>query len=286
MSNIKKLTMDRILIESNKYTGIRLIREFKFVDLDKSSEDLTNKQNIIIGNTPRIEEKTEIEPISSSESEKSLSTDEIIAETKEVKEECLKKKTKFAELLGKLKNLASRFKSFITGNSKQIEEKNETEPINSSETEKCLSNSKMVEQLEEIKKKWLKKEIKLLDLPEKLEELASKFKMNPNYEHLKNYIDIKVLLDKNNENSYKLLATTIISLSTLIVSITSAILALITVQLLLDDIFMKQLYFIILLSVIFANLVISIGTFIKHAWGKGKYAREKTFYEMFLKILK
>ncbi|MFI3201087.1 MAG: hypothetical protein R3Y54_06110 [Eubacteriales bacterium] len=131
-------------------------------------------------------------------------------------------------------------------------------------------------QIELIKKEWLDKKIELIYLSPKINELLEKIEDVDVKKNLKSYVDNKILLDSNVENSNNVVVNTSMMFVTLLMSLLAQILAVFY--------WVNMDSFVIIILVLF-NIGIDLMVFpilIKH---RGKYAREKSFYEIVLKGL-
>lgn len=139
-----------------------------------------------------------------------------------------------------------------------------------------LTMEQMVVEVDKIKDRWLKKEIQLIDLNKELKNVTGTFKQEQNYVYLKNYIENVILLDGNVESSTTAIANIMWVLVPILLSVNVSILA-------MTENKDMAIPFAIISLVMSVGLMIMAGSiFKKHM---GKYAREKSFYEILLKIL-
>lgn len=142
--------------------------------------------------------------------------------------------------------------------------------------ENTVTIEQMVAEIDKVKTKWLKKEIKLTNLTDELDHVICRFKQQQHYTGLVKYIENVVLLDGNVENSTSIIGNTCLSLVPILLSINASVLAL------NEDKAMAIVF--ALISIIFSIGLgfIAFSILKKHA---GKYAREKSFYEILIKMM-
>lgn len=139
-----------------------------------------------------------------------------------------------------------------------------------------LTVEQMLVEVDKVKERWLKKEIKPAYLISELEQVLESFQQEKNYHLLKEYIEVKLLLDKNEEDSNRDLA----SIGFLLISF-ATLLEVYSIS------FSERSGIAILFSILSVFLI--IGSIVVHLpFGKkyiGHYKREKSFYEVLLKLL-
>lgn len=139
-----------------------------------------------------------------------------------------------------------------------------------------LTFEQMIAEVDKIKERWLKKEILFINLTKELEDVTSTFKKASNYVRLKDYFENVILLDKNVESSETVILNVTLALIPLVLSVINSVVAftgnrLLTIWSVISSIGLSAGF-----------LVIAISRLKKHA---GTYAREKSFYEILIKIL-
>ncbi len=139
-----------------------------------------------------------------------------------------------------------------------------------------LTIEQMLVEIDKVKELWLSKGIKLVYLTGELEKVLKDFRQEKNYNLLKGYIETKILLDKNMENSNNILVNTGISLISILLAICS-------VSLNLSGRSGLAVAFSILSLFILIVAMILLSPVIKKY--RGNYAKEKSFYEILLKVL-
>jgi hypothetical protein len=135
-----------------------------------------------------------------------------------------------------------------------------------------LTTSQMENKIDNVKKKWLNKEIELIDLPGKLEHVISTFREDQNYVDFKNYIGNKIFLDENVEKSTEVITGIMSPFVSIIISIISLFISLYKFQ----PILIGYAVVVIIIYIGFSCIVFPILK--KHM---GKYARIKSFYQFF-----
>lgn len=139
-----------------------------------------------------------------------------------------------------------------------------------------LTFEQMIAEVDKIKERWLKKEILFINLTKELEDVISTFRKESNYVRLKGYFENVILLDKNVESSETVILNVTLALIPLVLSVINSVVAftgnrLLTIWSVISSIGLSAGF-----------LVIAISRLKKHA---GVYAREKSFYEILIKIL-
>jgi hypothetical protein len=139
-----------------------------------------------------------------------------------------------------------------------------------------LTIEQMIAEVDKIKERWLKKEILFINLTKELEDVTGTFKKASNYVRLKDYFENVILLDKNVESSETVILNVTLALIPLVLSVINSVVAftgnrLLTIWSVISSIGLSAGF-----------LVIAISRLKKHA---GTYAREKSFYEILIKIL-
>ncbi len=146
-----------------------------------------------------------------------------------------------------------------------MDERNEKEHIND-----------MIGRIEELKQNWLKKKISLIELGEKAEALVEELKRETDYSKVKGYVENIIILDKNVENSKAMISNTTLAFVAVMLTINSLFLAKNEIEIL------SYIYFGVAFLFMVGIIVIFCFTKKKHI---GKYAREKSFYEILEKYM-
>ncbi|KAF5049248.1 hypothetical protein DSECCO2_441740 [anaerobic digester metagenome] len=139
-----------------------------------------------------------------------------------------------------------------------------------------LTIEQMVVEVNKVKEKWLEKKIQLIDLTKEIEDVIRDFKQEQNYVHLKNYIENVILLDKNVKSSATVIANVMWVLVPIFLSVNASVLT-------LTDNKHMAIWFAVISLVMSVGLVIVACSILRK--NTGKYAREKSFYEILLKII-
>lgn len=128
----------------------------------------------------------------------------------------------------------------------------------------------LIEKVNVLKQKWLNKEVSLFELGDDIRLLVENMKMKPDYWKIKMYIENKLVLDKNISESENL--------------ITNVSLTFISILIATNSLFLNQIegtwtymYMIVALLALIGIIILCCLVIKKHI---GKYAREKSFYEI------
>ena len=154
-------------------------------------------------------------------------------------------------------------KENVSGNDK--DERNEKEHINH-----------MIGRIEELKQIWLKKKISLIELGEKAEMLVEELKRETDYSKVKGYVENIIILDQNAENSKAMISNTTLAFVAAMLTINSLFLAKNEIEIL------SYIYLGVAFLFMVGIIVIFYSTMKKYT---GKYAREKSFYEILGKYM-
>lgn len=131
----------------------------------------------------------------------------------------------------------------------------------------------LIEKIEDLKQKWLNKEVSLLEVGDASLVLVNKLKEEPDYYKVKKYIENKLLLDKNIVASETLITNTTLTFIPILITINSLFLKLNEGVTWVYNI----LYMGIALLILIGAGILCYSIIKKHI---GKYAREKSFYEI------
>lgn len=145
------------------------------------------------------------------------------------------------------------------------DERNEKEHIND-----------MIGRIEELKQTWLKKKISLIELGEKAEALVEELKRETDYSKVKGYVENIIILDQNVENSKAMISNTTLAFVAVMLTINSLFLAKNEIEIL------SYIYFGVAFLFMVGIILVFCFTIKKHI---GKYAREKSFYEILEKYM-
>ena len=146
-----------------------------------------------------------------------------------------------------------------------MDEANEKEHIND-----------MIRRIEELKQNWLKKKISLIELGEKAGALVEELKRETDYNKVKEYVENIIILDKNVENSKAMISNTTLAFVAAMLTINSLFLAKNEIEIL------SYIYLGVAFLFMVGIIVIFYSTMKNYI---GKYAREKSFYEILEKYM-
>lgn len=146
-----------------------------------------------------------------------------------------------------------------------MDEANEKEHIND-----------MIGRIEELKQNWLKKKISLIELGEKAGALVEELKRETDYNKVKEYVENIIILDKNVENSKAMISNTTLAFVAAMLTINSLFLAKNEIEIL------SYIYLGVAFLFMVGIIVIFYSTMKNYI---GKYAREKSFYEILEKYM-
>lgn len=132
----------------------------------------------------------------------------------------------------------------------------------------------MIERIEGLKKKWLQKKVSLIELGANVETLVDELKKETYYSKVKEYVENAIILDKNIENSESMISNTSMAFVTVMLTINALFLAKNEIEILLYIYLGVAFLFMVGIIVIFYSAMKKY---------LGKYAREKSFYEILKK---
>ena len=132
----------------------------------------------------------------------------------------------------------------------------------------------MIERIEGLKKKWLQKKVSLIELGANVEKFVDELKKETYYSKVKEYVENAIILDKNIENSESMISNTSMAFVTVMLTINALFLAKNEIEILLYIYLGVAFLFMVGIIVIFYSAMKKY---------LGKYAREKSFYEILKK---